>query len=412
MATILPFMGIRPHKEYVRKIASPPYDVVSSKEARILAQNNPMSYLHISRPEIDLPSDIDEHDVQVYIKGKENYHMFKAKGWLKKDDKKCFYFYKQHMGNHTQIGIVCVASCDDYDNDIIKKHELTRQDKEDDRTKHIDTIGANTEPVFFTYKANNQIDALISNYIQLAPFEYEFQSDDGVIHTFWVCSDNTLIDQLIRLFADIQYLYVADGHHRSAAASRVRKIRQKNNPYHKGNEEYNYFLTVCFPDNQMNIMPYNRVVKDLNGLSKQEFLIKIKEKFDVCESDISLPVAPHQFCMYLDGQWFLLTAKSNIITADPVKSLDVSILQDNILYPLLSIVDPRKDKRINFIGGIKGTQELKRVVDSKEYAVAFSLYPISVKQIMDIADSGNILPPKSTWFEPKLKSGLFVHELE
>lgn len=412
MAVVLPFKAVRPRKDLAKQIAAPPYDVVNSEEARELAQGNDKSYLHISRPEIDLDPRLDEHADQVYEQGKINYRKFLKNGWLFQEDQPCFYIYKQVMGGHQQIGLVAVASAEDYDQDVIKKHEHTRPDKEDDRTRHIATINANTEPVFFTYPAVPSIDALVSDWIKKTP-EYDFASDDGVKHTLWVCDDQKVIESLKSEFAKLKYLYVADGHHRSAAAWRLWKERKAKNPKHTGTEEYNFFLTVIFPDNQMNIMAYNRVVRDLNGYSKEQFLEKIGDKFTLTENAPDLPGANLKFSMYLDGQWYLLTARDGSYDQkDPVKRLDASILQDNLLQPVLGIENPRTDQRINFVGGIRGTRELAKLVDSGKYAVAFSLHPVDIKQLISVADSGQVMPPKSTWFEPKLRSGLFVHQYD
>jgi uncharacterized protein (DUF1015 family) len=410
MAVVLPFKAVRPRKEFARDIAAPPYDVVNSEEARELAKGNDKSYLHISRPEIDLDPKTDEHDDQVYNQGKANYEKFKAKGWMFQDGKPCYYIYKQVMGNHSQIGLVAVASAEDYDQDVIKKHEFTRPDKEDDRTRHIGTIDANTEPVFFTYPAVPAIDSLVNDWIKKTP-EYDFTSDDGIRHTLWVCDDDQVVNSLKSEFSKLKYMYVADGHHRSAAAWRIWKERKAKNPKHNGSEEYNFFLTVIFPDNQMNIMAYNRVVMDLKGNSKDEFLKKIAQKFTVTEKAPDVPGGNLKFSMYLDGKWYLLAAKDGSYDQkDPVKKLDASILQDNLLQPILGIENPRTDKRIGFVGGIRGTKELVKLVDSGKYAVAFSLHPVNIKQLISVADSGQVMPPKSTWFEPKLRSGLFVHQ--
>lgn len=419
MATVLPFRGVRPPKILVKQIAAPPYDVVTSREAREIAWGNEKNYLHISRPEIDLPEGVDEHDDKVYEQGRTNYRRFRDRGWLAQDAKPCFYFYKQVMplkgvrgGKHVQTGLVALASAEDYDRDVIKKHEHTRPDKEDDRTRHISTIGANTEPVFFTYNHQASVDKLVNSWCRKRP-EYRFKSDDGVEHALWVVDDDKTIRRLTALFAKMKRLYVADGHHRSAAAWRLWKDRKAKNPRHNGREEYNFFLTVIFPDNQMNIMAYNRVVKDLNGMAPDEFLTKISSKFLVSSDGPDRPGGNGRFSMYLGGKWYLLKARpGSFDSKDPVKRLDASILQDNLLGPVLGIADPRTDKRINFVGGIKGTGALKKLVDSSEYAVAFSLHPVSMKQLISVADSGKVMPPKSTWFEPKLKSGLFVHEYD
>ncbi len=412
MATVKPFKGLRPQKELVEKVASPPYDVLSSEEARELAKDNPYSFLHIVKPEIDLPRDIDIYDERVYKKGAENLKKFIEEKILLQDESDFFYIYRQKMGDIVQTGLVCCASVDDYDNDVIKKHEQTRADKEEDRTKHVYTLNANTGPVFLTYRASKNIDSLIEEGKEENP-EYHFTSEDGVEHTFWVVKNRELIGEIVEKFKNISTLYVADGHHRSASASRVRKLKMAENKNHTGKEEYNYFLVVIFPHNQLHIMDYNRVVKDLNGLSKEEFLEKIKEKFTLKESEVKKPDKKHKFGMYLDGKWYMLEAREGTFDeSDPVKSLDVSILQENLLYPILGIENPRKDKRINFVGGIRGTEELEKLVNSREYKVAFSMYPTSIEELMKIADEGKFMPPKSTWFEPKLRSGLVVHLLD
>ncbi len=419
MAIVLPFRGVRPPKGLVKQIAAPPYDVVTSKEAREIAWGKEKNYLHISRPEIDLPDGIDEHEDRVYEQGRTNYRLFRKKGWLVQDPRPCFYVYKQAMplkgargGKHVQTGLVAVASAEDYDRGVIKKHEHTRPDKEDDRTRHISEINANTEPVFFTYPHKAALDKLVRSWCRKRP-EHRFRSDDGVEHTLWVVDDEKAIGRITGHFAGMKRLYVADGHHRSAAAWRLWKERRAKNPRHTGREEYNFFLTVIFPDNQMNIMPYNRVVRDLNGLSADGFLGRLSAKFAVAPEGPDRPGGNRKFSMYLGGQWYLLKARPGSFDAgDPVARLDASILQDNLLGPVLGIENPRTDKRINFVGGIKGTKELKRLVDSGEYAAAFSLHPVTIRQLISVADSGRVMPPKSTWFEPKLKSGLFVHEYD
>jgi uncharacterized protein (DUF1015 family) len=412
MVRILPFRGVRPDKKYVVEMSAPPYDVINSDEARALAQGKQKSYLRISRPEVDFPASVDEHDDKVYAQGKINYDLFKKNGWLISDQQNCYYVYKQIMGKHTQIGIVAVADVKDYDDGLIKKHEFTRPDKEDDRTRHVDEVGANTEPVFFTYKANPTIDSLVQKLMNEQTPEYDFTSDDGVHHVLWACNDSQSVNTLATAFEKTPVMYIADGHHRSAAASRVQKIRKEKNPRHLGTEEYNTFLTVVFPDNQMNIMAYNRVVKDLNGLTAEAFLRKVSDKFEIVENGSDVPGKHLAFSMYLEGKWFLLKARENSFDAnDAVKRLDASILQDNLLSPILGIDNPRTDKRINFVGGIRGTKELTKHVDSRNYAVAFSLHPVTIAQLIAVADSGQVMPPKSTWFEPKLRSGLFIHEL-
>lgn len=414
MAVIKPFRGLRPKKELAEKVASPPYDVLSSEEAREMAKDNPYSFLHINKPEIDLPPETDLYDETVYQKGRENLDRFIKEGILIQDEKPMFYVYRQIMGNHSQIGLVAGASVEEYEKGLIKKHELTRADKEEDRVKHVNTLNAQTGPVFLTYKAKPEIDTLINKIIKDEP-EYDFTADDGIRHTFWLVDKDEDIQKLQDLFKELDCLYVADGHHRSAAAMRVKQMRQAQNPNHTGEEEYNYFLTVIFPHDQMYIMDYNRVVKDLNGLSKEEFLKKVEEKFEVKKlgSTAEKPKKKHEFVMYLDGEWYQLKAKPGTFNKnDPVEQLDVSILMNNLLVPILGIGDPRKDKRIDFVGGIRGLEELKRRVDSGDWKVAFGLYPTSIEDLMAIADAGKIMPPKSTWFEPKLRSGLVIHKLD
>lgn len=413
MAIIRPFMGFRPRKDMVEKVASPPYDVVNTEEAREMAKGNPYSFLHVVRSEIDLPENTDPYDGVVYQKAKENLSNLIDQGVLIQDSKPSLYLYRQQWGTHKQIGLVCCCSIDDYEKDIIKKHELTRADKEQDRIRHVDTLNANTGPVFLTYPAVQEIDSLVAKLIDAEP-EYHFQTEDTVYHTLWQMNDPQVIQKFIDHFSTLPALYVADGHHRSASAYKVGMMRKEKNPHHNGEEEYNFFLTVLFPDNQLRIMDYNRVVKDLNGLSEDQFLQKVSETFDVAEmpeGEQFKPDRKHTVGMYLPGKWYKLTPKRGTYEPDhPVKSLDVAILMDNLLSPVLGIGDPRKDKRIDFVGGIRGLQELEKRVNKGE-AVAFAMYPTSVQDLMEIADSGAIMPPKSTWFEPKLKSGLLIHFL-
>jgi uncharacterized protein (DUF1015 family) len=412
MAFIKPFRALRPPQGLAEKVASLPYDVMNVEEARLMAAGNPNSFLHVSRPEIDLADDIDPHDEPVYVQGRENLADFIRRGTLVLDERECFYVYRQRMGEITQTGLVVCTSVDDYQSGVIKKHELTRADKEDDRVKHIDYLDANDEPVFYLSRSSAEIEAIISE-IATAPPEYDFTTDDGVNHTLWIVADQGQIGRLTILFTAVPHLYVADGHHRSAAAGRVRELRRQKNPCHTGQEEYNVFLTVIFPETQLNIMPYNRAVKDLNGKSPAEFMACVEEAFTLLPSQV--PVVPcerHQFGMYLEGRWYQLHARTSIIDeSDTVGRLDVSILQNSLLDPILGISDPRTDKRIHFVGGIRGSEELVRLVDSGEYAVAFSLYPTSIRELIELADQDRIMPPKSTWFEPKLRSGLFVHLL-
>jgi uncharacterized protein (DUF1015 family) len=413
MAFIKPFKGVRPEKKLAEKVAALPYDVMNTEEARQMAAGNDVSFLHISRPEIDLPKGTDDHSDEVYAQARKNLEAFMEKGVLVQDQSERYYVYRQKMAGITQTGLVVCAGVDDYQSGAIKKHELTRADKEEDRVKHIDALNANDEPVFYTYRNDPAITKAIEEVAGAAPL-YDFTTDDGVSHALWAVSDAALVDQLTKRFAAIPTLYVADGHHRSAAASRVRDLRKVANPKHTGAEEYNFFLTVIFPDNEMTIMPYNRVVKDLNGRSVAEFMARVAERFEVTPISGALtPKERHQFGMYLSGKWYELVAREeSFAEGDPVASMDVSILQDNLLSPVLGVRNPRTDQRIHFVGGIRGVQELERVVNSGEYQVAFSLFPTSIEELMSLADEDKIMPPKSTWFEPKLRSGLFLHLLD
>jgi uncharacterized protein (DUF1015 family) len=413
MAFIKPFKALRPRKDIADKVAALPYDVMNVAEAREMTTGNPYSFLHISRPEIEFPAGTDFYSDPVYEKGRENLDRFCREGIMIRDPEEYYYVYRQKMGSIIQTGLVACAGVDDYRSGVIKKHELTRPDKEDDRVRHIDYLDANDEPVFYTYKSVPSINEIIAGVTAGKP-EYDFTTDDKVTHTVWIIEEKDKIERITSLFASIPSLYVADGHHRSAAASRVREMRESANPNHTGREEYNYFLTVIFPDNELNIMPYNRVVSDLNGLTIAGFMAKISEKFSVVPVGSSYsPSRQHQAGLYLDGKWYQLTPKQGSFDDnDAVARLDVSILQDNLLSPVLGIRNPRTDQRIQFVGGIRGVEELERLVDCGKYKVAFSLYRTSIKELMELADSGKIMPPKSTWFEPKLRSGLFVHELK
>jgi uncharacterized protein (DUF1015 family) len=415
MAIVRPFTGLRPKKEYSAKLASPPYDVLSSEEAREMAKGNSISFLHVIKPEIDLDPETNPYDKKVYEKGSENLQKFINDGILIQDREPAFYVYKQIMGNHQQIGLVACASVQEYENDIIKRHELTRSDKEDDRVNLINHLNAQTGPVFLTYRANKHIDNIINKVIQNDP-EYDFRDEKSVQHIFWVVNHSDLINEIISEFGKVKYLYVADGHHRSAAAMRIKQMKEKENPNHTGGEEYNFFLTVIFPDNQMRILDYNRVVVDLNGLNNEEFIEKVSEVFRVDRLENHKQYKPnkkHCFGMYLNGFWYKLEAKDTAFNPDePVNKLDVSILQNNLLSPVLGIDDPRKDKRIDFVGGIRGLIELEKRIDSGQWTVAFALYPTSMDDLIAIADAGKIMPPKSTWFEPKLKSGIVTHLLQ
>ncbi len=414
MAILKPFRGLRPPVELAAQVASRPYDVLNSDEARLEATGNPYSLLHIIKPEIDLPIDIDEHSPEVYQKALDNFELFKAKGWLQKDEQEYLYVYAQTMEGRTQYGIVGCASVDDYLNGVIKKHELTRSDKEEDRMKHVRVTDANMEPVFFAYPAVSAIDEIVESIVKSRAPEYDFVANDGFGHHFWLINDPQTISRIVELFAAIPATYVADGHHRTAAAALVGNEKRANNSLHNGTEEYNFFLAVHFPDNQLRIIDYNRVVKDLNGLTSEELLKKLSLDFDVEKTgaEIYKPESLHIFSMYLDGFWYKLTAKSGRYNdSDPIGVLDVTILSALVLDKILGIKDLRTDKRIDFVGGIRGLGELKRRVDSGEMKVAFALYAVSMQQLINIADSGNIMPPKTTWFEPKLRSGLVVHEL-
>ena len=415
MAVLKPFKGLRPPVELASKVASRPYDVLNSEEARVEAEGNPYTLLHIIKPEIDFPSGTDEHTEPVYQKAFENLNLWRKKGWLIKDEKELLYIYAQTMEGRTQYGIVGCASVDDYLNGVIRKHELTRNDKEEDRMKHVRVTNANMEPVFFAYPSVKALDDIVTSIITTQSPVYDFVAEDGFGHHFWLVDEPQTIEKIVKLFAAIPATYVADGHHRTAAAALVGKEKRENNPNHTGNEEYNFFLAVHFPDNQLKIIDYNRVVKDLNGLSTSELVEKIGADFDIQKlgTEIYKPDQLHTFSMYLEGNWYrLVTKHGRYNDNDPIGVLDVTILSDLILNKILGIKDLRTDKRVDFIGGIRGLGELKSRVDSGEMKVAFALYPVSMKQLIDIADSGNIMPPKTTWFEPKLRSGLVVHELE
>ena len=415
MATIKPFKGVRPPKDLVEQVASRPYDVLNSEEARKEAEGNEKSLYHIIRPEIDFPVGTDEHAPEVYLKAAENFKKFQDNGWLVQDSKECYYVYAQTMNGKTQYGLVVGAYVPDYLNGVIKKHELTRRDKEEDRMKHVRVNNANIEPVFFAYPDNAELDKIVSKYAATEP-EYNFIAPlDGFGHTFWVIDQDEDIKRITEIFAEIPALYIADGHHRSAAAALVGAEKAKQNPNHRGDEEYNYFMAVSFPANQLTIIDYNRVVKDLNGLTPAEFLARIAENFVIEEKgeEIYKPNALHNFALYLEGKWYSLTAKPGTYDdSDPIGVLDVTISSNLILDEILGIKDLRSDKRIDFVGGIRGLGELKRRVDSGEMKMALALHPVSMQQIMDIADSGKIMPPKATWFEPKLRSGLIIHKLD
>jgi len=415
MAVIKPFRGVRPPVEFVEQVESRPYDVLNSKEAREEAAGNEKSLYHIIKPEIDFPEGTDEHAEYIYSKAAENFAKFQKEGWLVQDEKAQYYIYAQTMNGKTQYGLVVGAYVPDYMNGVIKKHELTRRDKEEDRMKHVRINNANIEPVFFAYPDNAEIDAIVAKYTSTAPLYNFIAPVDGFGHQLWTVSEDADIERITKLFAAMPSLYIADGHHRSAAAALVGAEKARLNPNHTGTEEYNYFMAVCFPDNQLTIIDYNRVVKDLNGLTPNELLSAIEKNFDVEEkgTEIYKPTQLHNFALYLEGKWYSLTAKAGTFNdEDPIAVLDVTISSNLILDEILGIKDLRSDKRIDFVGGIRGLGELKKRVDSGEMKVALALYPVSMKQLMDIADSGNIMPPKTTWFEPKLRSGLVIHKLD
>lgn len=415
MAILKPFKGYRPAIEIAQKLAALPYDVMNSEEAAAMAKDNPYSLLHITRSEIDCPEGIDVHAQEVYDKAVENYNLFKKNNWLVQDKTSKFYIYAQTMDGRTQYGIVGAASVDDYLNGIIKKHELTRPDKEEDRMIHVRINNANIEPVFFAYPAVKEIDTIVDTIVKNQKPEYDFVANDGFGHHFWVINNDETNKKLEELFAEkVPFTYVADGHHRTAAAALVGAEKRRENPNYTGQEEFNYFLAVHFPDNQLKIIDYNRVVKDLNGLNSNEFLDKLAEDFEIIEKgkETYKPAKLHEFSMYLDGKWYCLAAKEGTYDdTDPIGVLDVTILSNQILGKHLNIKDLRTSKRIDFVGGIRGLEALKSRVDSGEMQIAFALYPVSMQQLINIADTGNIMPPKTTWFEPKLRSGLVIHEL-
>lgn len=413
MVKIKAFKGIRPPKEYAAEVASRPYDVLNSVEAK--AEATERSLLHIIKPEIDFDPIADEHSDAVYDKAVENFAAWRKKGWLVQDQQPCYYIYAQTMDGRTQYGLAACCHFEDYLSGKIKKHELTRKDKEEDRMIHVRNQKANIEPVFFSYPAVRQMDEIVENVVKTQSPEYDFVAADGFGHKFWKISDEATIDRITKIFADIPALYVADGHHRTAAAARVGEEMMKKNPNHTGQEEYCWFLAVIFPDNQLKIIDYNRVVKDLNGLTDEQLIEALRKDFDVEDkgTEIYKPSALHNFGMYLSGHWYSLTAKPGTYDdSDPIGVLDVTVLSNLVLDKILGIKDLRTDKRIDFVGGIRGLGELSRRVDSGEMKVAFALYPVSMKQLIDIADSGNIMPPKTTWFEPKLRSGVVIHSFE
>lgn len=416
MATFKPFKAVRPVPEKAQAIASLPYDVMDSDEARIEVKKNPLSYIHVEKPEVDLPEGIDLYDPKVYAKAKENLYNYIKNGHMIQDDKPMFYIYRQEMDGRYQFGLVGLSSVDEYMDGTIKKHELTRAEKEADRIRHVDTCDAHPSPVFFTYRHQDDIDAIVAKVCNNSTPVYDFKSDDGIGHTLWLMDNDADIKAIETAFARMRYLYVADGHHRTASAAKVGLIRREQFPNYTGEEEFNFFMTVIFPDNHLKIFDYNRVVKDLNGYSKEEFFAKVKEDWIVEEVAAGADYKPshlHQVSMYIDGKWYFISPKAGSWKeSDVVENLDVSILQKNLLHPILGINDPRTDKRIDFVGGIRGLGELVRRVDSGREVVAFAMYPTSMDELIGIADAGQIMPPKSTWFEPKLRSGLFIHLLQ
>ncbi len=408
MATIRPFQALRPAKEAASEVAAVPYDVVNTTEARELAQASPLNFLHVSRPEIGLPDDTDPYSDEVYRRGAENFEKLRQTAPLLVEGAPSLYVYALRMGDHTQVGIAACCSVDEYDRDIVRKHERTRKDKEDDRTRHILTLRAQTGPVFLTYRGRARVDMLVQEAQATEPL-YSITAPDGVEHTIWRVSDQAA-SQLVAEFEAVPLVYIADGHHRAASASRAAAQLKSENPDHTGSEEYNFFLAVLFPADQLRILPYNRTVKDLNGLSTGDFLKAVSEKFTVTESAEPEPRARGHISMYLDGRWYgLEAARATVDASDPIRSLDVSLLQERVLDPLLGIKDVRTDKRIDFVGGIRGTRALEQAVASGKAAVAFSLYPVTVEQLMAVSDANEIMPPKSTWFEPKLRDGLLSH---
>lgn len=415
MAIVKAFQAVRPAPDKAALVAALPYDVMNSAEARQMVEGNPYSFLHVDKAEVDLDPAIDLYDTRVYEKARDNLNGMIAEGVFCQEETPCLYIYKQVMDGRTQIGIVGCTSIDDYKNNVIRKHELTRADKEQDRINHVDYCDANTGPIFLTYRSRNDIDLLVQAQMAAKAPVYDFISDDGIGHTVWVIDDRQVIAKICEIFSQVDNLYIADGHHRCASAVRVGGMRRAEKPDYTGSEEFNYFLSVIFPDDHLYVMDYNRIVKDLNGNTTERFLQKVQEKFSVTPYEKKGALKPekkHTFGMYLAGSWYLLEAKEGTYDPkDPVAQLDVSVLQNNLLAPVLGIGDPRTDKRIDFVGGIRGLDTLSRQVDSGEMAVAFSMYPTTMDDLMNIADADAIMPPKSTWFEPKLRSGLFIHKL-
>lgn len=412
MATIKPFKGIRPKPEYAKDVAALPYDVMSSNEAREMTAGNPLSFLHVDKSEIDLDPSIDIYDQQVYEKARDNLNKMVANGYLAQDAKPMLYIYRLIMDGREQTGLVVCTSIDEYINGIIKKHELTREDKEQDRIRHVDLCNANTGPIFLAYRARTDINALLDNWTSNHKPETNFVADDGITHQVWPIDDSAVITQLQKAFEAVPNLYIADGHHRNASAVKVGQMRRQANPGYSADARFNFYLSVVFPDDQLYIMDYNRVVKDLNGLTEEQFITKLKQSFLVEPAQNGHPAKKRSFGMYLSGKWYMLTVKPELVPEDPVEALDVSILQNQLLGPVLGIDDPRTSKRIGFVGGMRGLKELESKVNSKKVQVAFALCPTSMDELLSVADADKIMPPKSTWFEPKLRSGLFIHSLE
>lgn len=414
MAIIKPFKGVRPPRNLVREVVSRPYDVLNSQEAYEEAKGNDKSLYRIIKPEIDFPEIMDEYHPDVYKKAQENFNKFQEKGWLLQDDSECYYVYGQTMNKRTQYGLVVCSHVSDYDSGKIKKHELTRKDKEEDRMKHVRVVNANIEPVFYAFNDIEELDKIVKQVVE-APAEYDFITEDSIGHHFWVIKDSKTINRITQLFAEIPALYVADGHHRSAAAALVAKEKAANNPNHRGDEEYNYFMSVCFPASHLKVMDYNRVIKDLNGLTPDEILERLKKNFLVEEKGNTMlyPEKSHEFSIYMDGKCYYLKARAHVVNDnDPIETLDVTISSRHILDEIFNITDLRSDKRIDFVGGIRGLGALKDLVDSGKMKFALALYPVTMQQIIDVSDTNNIMPPKTTWFEPKLRSGLVIHKLD
>jgi uncharacterized protein (DUF1015 family) len=414
LSLVRPFKGLRPKKEHIEDFSCPPYDVLESDEVEKIVSEHPNSFLRVTRAEVDFDKNIDAHSDEVYKKAGENLKNFEKEGILINDEKPSYYIYRETWKGESQLGLFATVSVDEYDQGKIKKHELTRQDKEDDRTRHITLLGAQSGPVFLTFKSKDEIKKLLEEFIDESSKIADFIDDNEVRHEMWLVNDGDKVEEIKKAFDNIDNLYIADGHHRAAAASRTRKIKMEENSNHTGNEEYNYFLAAIFPHDELRVLDYNRVVKDLNGLSKEDFISKVEDRFDIFDAE-ETPYSPkslHEFGMYLNKKWYTLKAKPEIVDeSDPVKALDVFILQEYLLAPILGIGDPRKDSRIHFLGGIRGVGALSDWIDSKDWGVAFSMHATPLTQLIDVADAGKIMPPKSTWFEPKLRSGLVVHKI-